>query len=105
MSGYVYLLHFNKPISDNHTCQHYTGWAEDLDRRLACHRSGNGARLTEVASDLGIDFELVRAWKGSRTDERRLKNAKCAPRFCPYCGGSREASWMEEISIEQETIQ
>jgi len=56
----VYLLHFSAPISPAHTCQHYLGYAEDVDRRIAEHRAGTGARLTEVAKQRGITFEVVR---------------------------------------------
>jgi hypothetical protein len=78
-------LHFQRPISLAHTCQHYLGWCLDLDVRLAAHRAGRGARLTQVAVERGIAFEVVRTWPGDRTLERRLKNRKESPRFCPLC--------------------
>lgn len=85
MDGVIYLLHFERPISDAHTCQHYTGWALDLHTRIADHRAGRGARLTQVAVERGIRFEVVRTWIGSRDFERALKNRKDAPRLCPVC--------------------
>jgi predicted GIY-YIG superfamily endonuclease len=85
MLGIVYLLHFERPISDKHTCQHYTGWALDLNARLTMHRAGQGARLTQIAVERGIGFEVVRTWPGSREFERYLKNRKDAPRLCPMC--------------------
>jgi predicted GIY-YIG superfamily endonuclease len=56
--GTVYLLHFDEPISPRHTCQHYCGWAADLEARIEDHRHGRGARLTEVAHSRGIGFTV-----------------------------------------------
>lgn len=81
----VYLLHFHKPISDKHTTQHYLGYADDVMRRLAQHRAGTAARLTQVAKERGIGFCLVRIWDGDRSLERALKNQHNAPRLCPLC--------------------
>lgn len=82
----IYLLHFSKPISDNHTTQHYIGYTNSLKRRLAEHKSGRGARLVEVAQERGIEFEVSRTWsKGTRAKERKLKNLKNAPMLCPVC--------------------
>lgn len=85
MTG-CYLLHFRTPISPDHTAQHYIGWAEDVDRRIAEHRAGRGARLTQVAKERGIDFAVVRIWEhAERTTERKLKNRHNAPKLCPIC--------------------
>lgn len=82
----VYLLHFDSPINPAHPCRHYLGYASDLNKRLALHQAGQGARLTQVAKERGITWQLVRIWKNAtRTDERRLKNKKCGPRLCPLC--------------------
>lgn len=81
----VYLLHFERPISEAHTAQHYMGFTDDLGRRLDAHRKGNGARLVEVATKRGISFEVARTWEGDRKLERRLKNRKAGPRLCPIC--------------------
>jgi predicted GIY-YIG superfamily endonuclease len=76
MRGYVYLLRFEKPIAKGSTTQTYTGWAADLAARIQAHRLGNGARLTQVAKERGISFEVVRVWSGGRGTERRIKNLK-----------------------------
>lgn len=81
----VYLLHFDRRISENHTCQHYLGSASNLNKRLALHKSGKGARLTQVANERGIEYSIVRTWEGDRTLERKLKKQKNAPRLCPVC--------------------
>jgi predicted GIY-YIG superfamily endonuclease len=86
----VYLLHFDSPISENHTTQHYIGYADDVNARIKEHKAGHGARLTQVANERGIGFEVVRIWEGDRKYERQLKNRKNAPRLCPICKAIKE---------------
>jgi putative endonuclease len=46
----------------------YTGWTVDLERRLAAHRSGRGARYTRSR----LPVELAGTWAmASATDARR----------------------------------
>lgn len=86
--GTVYLLHFDRPISDKHTCQHYIGYANNLEARIGFHRKGrSGARLLEVAYARGIGFQVVRTWEGDKDFERKLKKTKNAPQLCPVCRG------------------
>jgi len=85
----VYLLHFDQRYQH---AGHYTGWADDLDRRLAAHQRGAGARLVEVITQAGIGFRLARIWPGaSRARERSLKNSGGASRYCPICQDERKA--------------
>ena len=86
----VYLLHFQRPISPDHTAQHYLGCTlsecmADLSIRIHQHRLGQGARLTEVACERGIGFVVVRIWHGGRAHEAQLKRLKNSPRLCPIC--------------------
>lgn len=84
----VYLLHFDEPISPFHTTRHYIGFADNVASRIESHINGNSkaARLTQVAKERGINFRLVRVWEYQRRDfERKLKNRKNAPKFCPCC--------------------
>lgn len=82
----VYLIHFEKPISDRHTTQHYLGYTDDLDTRLHQHTNGqSGARLPEVAYERGIQMVLARTWRGGRDYERYLKNRHEGPALCPLC--------------------
>lgn len=83
--AYIYLLHFDSPISPNHTTQHYTGSAEDITKRIRDHQRGYGSRLTEVAYQRQIPFTVVRLWRGNRSLEQRLKSLKHSPKFCPIC--------------------
>ena len=81
----VYLLHFQRPISAEHTTQHYLGYTQDLVRRIEEHRAGRGSRLCEVAKEREIPFVLVRVWIGGRRLERQLKRRKNGPKLCPIC--------------------
>ena len=87
----VYLIHFSEPYPrGNRTpIQHYLGFARDAQtfpRRLEHHRRGTGARLMAAVARAGLTFEVARTWdSGTRTDERKLKNRKNAPRLCPLC--------------------
>jgi predicted GIY-YIG superfamily endonuclease len=77
-----YLIHFDTPYKH---AKHYTGSTTDLARRVAEHRAGRGARLMEVITDAGIDWDVVRTWEGTRTLERAIKDLHAAPRLCPEC--------------------
>lgn len=102
MSDYVYIIHFDEPISPDHTCQHYAGYADDLWFRARMHLGGKGARLTQVAKERGIGMRVVRAFYGTRDDERRLKNQKNTPKYCPVCNPDASApGWMKELSINE----
>ncbi len=78
----VYLLHFSQAYRH---ARHYLGSTDNLDRRLAEHESGAGARLLEVITEAGIGFTLAKTWEGGRDLERKLKRRKEAPRLCPIC--------------------
>ncbi len=82
----VYLIHFDKPY---HHAQHYLGYADDVKKRIARHRRGNGAKLLKVLKDNGIKWKVVRIWDGDRSLERRLKNWHNASRLCPVCIAER----------------
>ncbi len=93
--GFVYLLHFERPISSNHTAQHYLGWTPSLATRVQKHRNGNGSRFCRVAAGRGIDFVVVRVWRGDRQLERRLKNRKNGRKLCPLCNSPLQMSVFE----------
>lgn len=84
--GIVYLYHLNAPLSDRHTARHYIGFCSgDLNARDAAHRARIGSRFLAVAVERGIEFHCVRAWRGTRHDERYLKRWHNAAYFCPIC--------------------
>jgi predicted GIY-YIG superfamily endonuclease len=84
-TGTVYLIHFETRFKH---AGHYLGYCDDLGRRLAQHRGGDGARLMEVIASAGIAWKVVRTWAGDRAFERTLKRRKNTPRrLCPVCMG------------------
>lgn len=93
MRGIVYLVHFEGGpglhVAGGRHARHYIGWTTDrwsLVARLGYHRSGQGSRLCRAAVKAGHRLELVRVWVDEdRYAERRLKNRRQAPRFCPLC--------------------
>jgi predicted GIY-YIG superfamily endonuclease len=87
MSRCCYLLHFSKPYKH---AKHYLGSADDLFARLQQHNAGQGARLTQVVREAGIDLILARTWNGDRSFERRLKRQHNSPRLCPICNPPHE---------------
>lgn len=91
-----YLLHFSRPyIGERRNpnakrlqiVSYYIGYAKgDPQARIAEHQRGHGARLTQVAVQHGIALVPARIWKrGTRKDERKLKNRKNARQLCPFC--------------------
>lgn len=77
-----YLLHFDRPI---YRAQHYLGWSTNIERRVALHRRGGGARLVAQALAAGIGVDLVRVWpEVDKARERALKRG--GPKgYCPKC--------------------
>lgn len=85
--GLIYLIHFDAPL---HHAMHYLGFVEDdLNARLARHRSGQGAKLLAALNRAGIGYRVVKTWAGDRSLERSLKNRKNGPRLCPICQAAR----------------
>lgn len=83
----VYLLHFNEPYCH---ARHYLGSTDDLDNRQQEHRTGQGARLTQVIHNAGITFILARTWEGGRDLERKLKRWHKSPDLCPICKAQKQ---------------
>lgn len=82
----VYLIHMDTKIAH---AQHYIGSSKDIDARLVAHKSGQGARLLQVANGLGITYSVVRTWRGGRVEERLFHRRKASPRLCPTCREGR----------------
>ncbi len=81
----VYLIHFQTNLKH---ARHYVGYAAHVNKRLAHHRDGTGARILAVCNERGIGYDLARIWEGRGRDfERKLKNCKHAARYCPICSG------------------
>ena len=97
--GTIYLLHYETPVGDTTRpiarAQHYTGWANDVEARTGHHRSGTShAALPTYMAQKGIDFVVARTRPGTKNDERKIKNAGGATRYCPVCTTKpREGVW------------
>ena len=98
--GWCYLLHMSAPLGNltnaRAQAQHYTGYADDpvgdgvsLERRIAEHLAGRGAKITQAAVAAGITIELVAVWRAPLSFEKQLKRRKEAPRLCPICCKAR----------------
>lgn len=109
--SYVYLIHFSEPYKH---ARHYLGSTCDLEHRLQLHRNGNGARLMEVVTAAGIDFEVCRLWRfetceQARAYEKKLKHLHSGLRLCPYCTGKpldslvamRQGHWPFHLFTQQ----
>jgi predicted GIY-YIG superfamily endonuclease len=84
----TYLIHLDQRLGTSHPqggARHYLGQTVDLDRRLAQHRDGTGARILAAAVERGIGFDVVRTWPGGRETERSLKRLHNSPKLCPRC--------------------
>lgn len=86
----VYTLHFVPPYTPyvdapRYKCAgHYTGWARNLQARLAQHAAGTGAKLTKAQVEAGGTWRVATVEPGTRFRERQLK-ARGASRRCPVC--------------------
>ena len=95
MQGVCYTLHFDPPYPPGaadgaQVAKHYTGFATDLDARLADHAAGRGARLTQVQLAAGGSWRLASAEPGTRDREAQLKE-RGASRRCPICRNEAES--------------
>jgi predicted GIY-YIG superfamily endonuclease len=83
----VYILHFSSKIGH---ARHYVGWANDVAGRIKHHKSGSGARLTQVAVERGVQMVLARTFDGAdKSFERRLKRTNNTAKYCPICAGEK----------------
>ena len=84
ITGWIYLLHFDRPFGH---ARHYTGWTGDLPGRLRDHKNGQGSNLCRKAAAAGVGWTLVSVVPGDKNEERRLKNLGGAAKRCPVCQG------------------
>jgi len=86
--GTVYLFHFNAPMGNlanpRAQAQHYLGFTDDLDTRIAKHLVGRGAKIVAAALAKGLIFELYH-WPACLATEKLIKRTKKTALYCPAC--------------------
>ena len=75
-------------------------WPGEREKK---HRKGQGARLTQVAVEKGIDFDVVLRVEGDRTAERKLKDSKNLRRVCPVCAAEYQRQQRESKRQRRES--
>ncbi len=116
----LYLIHFDAPLSGR--AQHYLGWTDDVESRVAEHHAttwerydepqtldgrrhngcshGSGATLIGAVNTAGIAWQVVRTWpKGSRQEERRLKKFHKLRVLCPICNPAHWATRGKRLKV------
>lgn len=90
--GHLYIFHFNAPLGNlanrRAQAQHYVGFAEDLDSRIAKQLAGRGAKLVAAALAKGLVFELYH-WPACLAQEKLVKKTKKTALYCPACAAAR----------------
>src|ERR1044072_4230656 len=82
--GYVYIIHLAKPLAGSKSC-HYVGFSKEPKKRLWHHRNNSGSHFLREANRQGIEYCMVVLFRGTKADERKLKNCKNTARYCPCC--------------------
>lgn len=78
----LYVIELERPIGDvnnpHGAARYYLGYCGDsrLSQRLREHRSGAGAAILRAANQQGIAWRVVLTLRGTRADERAIKNQK-----------------------------
>ena len=85
MSAWVYLLR----CSDGSL---YTGWTNDLERRIAAHNAGRASRYTRSRLPVALEraFELADAG-AARREEARIKRLTRAQKLALVAAGPATA--------------
>jgi predicted GIY-YIG superfamily endonuclease len=93
MNGWIYTIHLHTRLgrAGRNGALHYTGWASDtgLLARLRQHRDGQGARMMAWCAGRGVTWHVGHLTRGTRADERRLKQHGAARR-CWTCITARK---------------
>lgn len=77
-----YLIHLDEPVGNS---QHYLGFAKDLRKRIAQHKTDRGAALLRSANARGISWRVVRVWRDADGDAEIALKAMIPKNLCPYC--------------------
>jgi predicted GIY-YIG superfamily endonuclease len=82
--GYVYIIHLARPLAGSRS-RHYVGFSTQVTKRLWHHRNNSGSNFLREANRQGIPYALVVVFRGTKKDERTLKNHKNTAKYCPCC--------------------
>jgi hypothetical protein len=103
----VYLVCFHRKLYGTesraterppHFSLHYLGTTDNIWLRLWLHAIGAGARLLAVCLGRGVEWRLVRLWRGGRALEFVLGQLHYNE-LCPDCAG--EAAWQRAAHYEE----
>lgn len=100
---FVYLIHFDEPLSH---AKHYVGSTEHVRERLTNHANGRGSRILRYLHAQRLHWTLARMLVCNRGQaryiERRLKDQKNSPEFCPICNpnGQRQIPGARDYPID-----
>lgn len=86
MAAYIYVLHFDRPLSH---AEHYIGCTTEIRLRLKAHANGAGSNLCRVLADTGIEWRLAGLATCSANEmrriERAIKDQHHGDRYCNIC--------------------
>lgn len=88
--GTIYLLHYDGDLGaeandPRHKARHYTGFYLNPGR-IEHHRDGTSdVAIVNAFLRAGFGFVIARSRPGTRAEERRIKRAGGAKRYCPIC--------------------
>jgi predicted GIY-YIG superfamily endonuclease len=94
--GYVYLIHFERPIGK---AQHYTGFTQNFERRISQHRNGEGSELTRLANEKGINWLVVRVWQDATLETEKSIKTMSTKITCPICRQKQKDLKERQVSI------
>jgi hypothetical protein len=87
--GILYLLCFaHNPLAH---AKHYVGFAESkVEERIKKHGTVDGSKIMMAVRASGKTYVITGFCKGTRRDERKLKNLKGLSKVCPICNPNRK---------------
>jgi predicted GIY-YIG superfamily endonuclease len=89
--GEVYLFHFNAPLGNlanrRAQAQHYLGFSDDYEARIAKQLAGKGAKIVAAALKQGLIFEIYH-WPAPLATEKLIKRTKKTALYCPACAAA-----------------
>jgi predicted GIY-YIG superfamily endonuclease len=99
--GYVYIIHLARPLRGSKS-RHYVGFSTQVEKRLWHHRKGTGSHFLREANRQGIPYALVVVFRGTKRDERKLKNRKNTPLYCPCCNPCNPRQYVSKELLPHE---